>query len=300
MVRYDANQLELGHRTTPESSSLSTPTATPLMGNRYLDDRRRGTTNSKSSVVDSGSRKRPILAIRTVSPLVQQPIDNTSPTHPMKMRHGLDPVPKIRGSLRDMELGADTSPANGHSWKGKAKPDNLVQHEAKEPRRKRNEPSFSSKIKDILEWRTMKPGIRVNLERQENGDHGSATRTKKPTGRMRDLWKGRRPKGPKAGQMYEIVNQHIIEDSIDRTVTISTWRERVDEGRGSDTDNTSVYYFSPGGYGHEGAHLVEVNGNLGRRLLGGHGSSAPRGVKSDPSSTTTKVCSIFDHPRRDG
>jgi hypothetical protein len=202
-----------------------------------------------------------------------------------------------------MELGTGASLANGHGWKGKI--DNLFQHETKE--RKRNEPTISSKIKDILEW---KLGTGVHLERKDYGDHGSAKTTEKAAEGMRDLWKSRRIespkfKGPKAGQIYEIVNQHIIEDSMERTVTISTWREQVDDGHGSDTDSTSVYYISPGGYAHEDAHIVEVNANFGRQLPGSrHGSrkeikGTPYGAieaNNGPSSTGTKVRSIQSPP----
>ena len=204
-----------------------------------------------------------------------------------------------------MELGTGASNANGHGWKGMAKIDNLYQHETKE--RKRNEPTISSKIKDILEW---KLGTGVHLERKDNGDHGSAKKTEKAAEGMRDLWKSRRiespkNKGPKAGQIYEIVNQHIIEDSMDRTVTISTWREQVDEGHESDTDSTSIYYISPGGYAREDAHIVEVSADFGRQLLGSrHGSRKEQGTpygaieaNNGPSSKTTKVRS-FQSPQR--
>jgi hypothetical protein len=246
------------------------------MVNRNLDDVMRGSMTSKSSVMASGSLKRPILAVRTVPPLVHHVNDNTSPTPPMTKRHHLDLGPKYRRSLRDMELGTGASLSNGHGRKGMAKIDNLFQHETKE--RRRNEPTVSSKIKDILEW---KLGTGVHLERKDNGDHhGSAKKTEKADKGMRDLWKSRRIespkiKGPKAGQIYEIVNQHIIEDSMDRTVTISTWREQADEGHGSDTDSTSIYYISPGGYAHEDAQIIEVNNGL---------------------SSTTKVRSIQSSP----
>ena len=255
----------------------------------------------------SGSLKRPILAIRTVSPLVHQVNDNTSHVPPMTMRHNLDLVPRYRSSLRDMELGTGPSLANnGHGWRGMAKTDNIFQHERKE--RKRNEPTISSKIKDILEW---KLGTGVHLERKDNGDHGSAKNTEKAAEGMRDLWKKSRRiespknKGPKAGQIYEIVNQHIIEDSMDRTVTISTWREQMDEGHGSDTDSTSIYFISPGGYAPEDAHMLEVSSNFGTQLLGSrHGSRkgvqgtsyGAVGVNNGPSSTTTKVRFIQSPP----
>ena len=250
----------------------------------------------------SGSLKRPIPAIRTKSPLVRQVNDNASPTPPMTTRHNLDPVPKFRGSLRDMDLKTDASPVNGHGWKGKKKTENSFQHRTKQ--RKRDEPIISTKVKDILEWRTMKP---ETVERQH---HGNAKQAAKATGGIRDLWKSRRigslkNKGPKAGQVYEIVNQHIIEDSMDRTVTISTWRERVDEGCDLDTDTMSVYYISPGGYAREDAHMAEVNTNLGRQglLLGSRHGSKTETQSSTPypepveaytsggpkSSTTAKV-----------
>jgi hypothetical protein len=266
-----------------------------LMGNQDLDDVMRGGMSSKRSLIASGSLKRPILAIRTVSPLVHQVNDNTSSsTPPMRKQHNLDPIPKFGSSLRDTELGTDSSPSNDHGWKGMAKTEKLFQHEPKE--RKRNEPTVSSKIKDILEWRTMKLGT---VERQ---DYGSAKKkTEKTTGGTRDPWKSRRielpKKGPKAGQLYEIINQHIIEDGMDRTVTISTWREQVDEERGSDTDTTSVYYISPDGYARGGAHMVEV-ASFGGRLPGSRSESrketqgTPHGLVGGASPTTAKVRSI--------
>lgn len=301
---YDANPLELGHRSKRNPSSFSNPTIVSLMGNKNLDDVMQGSMNSKSSLMASGSLKRPILAIRTVSPLVQQTNDNTSPTPSMTMGYNSDPVPKSRSRLRDMELRTDPAPANGHGWNGMAKTENLIQHERKE--RKRNEPSISSKMKDILEWRTMKLGTGVRLERQDRS--GSANKTEKAGG-MRDLWKsGRKNKGPKAGQLYEIVNQHIIEDSMERTVTLSTWREQVDEGRGSDsTDTTDVYYIGPDGYAREGAYMTEV-AYLGRRPLESRNGSRketqrkPYGLveaNRGPSSTITKVCSIQLTPTSD-
>ena len=255
--------------------------------------------------MDSSSRKRPILAISTISPLVRQANDNTSPTYPMTMRHHFDPVPKICSGLRDAQLGNDRPPVNGHGWKGKEKTD-VFQPETKERMRKRNEPTISSKIRDILEWRTMKAGADACPERGNSDDHRNAkkTSTKKAAGGMRDLWKSRqitspslKNKGPKPGQLYEIVNRHIVEDSIDRTVTISTWREQVDEEHGSDTDNMSIYYISPHGYAHE---CGEVNAEFGKRLLEStHGSKREnqgtyRSVGEDdvPSSILAKVCSI--------
>jgi len=198
-----------------------------------------------------------------------------------------------------MQFGSDKSPDNSHRWK--ARTDDSFQHGPKE--RKRNQATFSSKVRDILEWRMMKPGTAIYLERQDDGDHGSAKKTKKVAGAMRDLWKSRninnpKDKGPKAGQLYEIVNRHVIEDSIDKTVTLSTWRERVDGGHESDTDNMSIYYISPDGYAHEGAHAAEVNANFERRQLGSrhefrrqnHGTShGPVEADNDPSSTSTKV-----------
>ena len=297
-------KLERGHRTTRNSSSFSAPSPLQFMDDQNLDDVMRGSMTSKSSLIASGSLKRPILAVRTVSPLIHQINDNTSPTPPMIKRHNLDLVPKYSRSLLDVELGTGASLANGHGWKGMEKIDNLIQHETKE-RRRRNEPTFSSKIKDILEW---KIGTGVPLERKDNGDPGSARKTEKAAEGMRDLWKSRRiespkNKGPRAGQIYEIINQHIIEDNMDRTVTISTWREQVnvDEGHGSDTDSTSIYYISPGGYASEDAHIVEVNADFGRQLLGSrHGArkaiqGTPYGAiqaNNGPSSTATKVRSI--------
>ena len=295
--------LERGHRTTKNpSSSFPTPTdIMHFMGNdQNLDDVMQGGMTSKGSLVASGILKRPILAVRTVSPLAHQVNDNTPP---MTKRHNLDLGPKYRMNLRDMEFGTGASLANGHGWKGITKIDNLIQHETKE--RRRNVPTISSKIKDILEW---KLGTGVHLERKDNnGDKhhdGSANKkTEKAAEGMRDLWKSRRiesskNKGPKAGQLYEIVNQHIIEDSMDRTVTIATWREQVDDGHGSDTDSTSIYYISPGGFAREDAHMVEVNANFGRQLLGsrhdsdGSRKGTPYGAIEGPSSTTTKVRSI--------
>ena len=266
--------------------------------NQNIDDVMQGSMNSKSSLMASGSLKRPLLAIRTVSPLAHQvPSDNTSPTPPMMMRHNLDFVPKSRStSFHDTDLRTGASHVNGHGWRGMAKPDNnIFQQGTKE--RKRNEPTISSKIKDILEW---KLGTGVHHERKDSGDHGS----KKTAEGMRELWKSRRVesprnKGPRAGQIYEIVNQHIIEDSMDRTVTISTWREQADEGHGSDTDSTSIYYISPGGYAREDAHMLEVNADFGRSLLGSRhkdiqGTSSYGAVEANngPSSITTKVRSI--------
>ena len=273
-----------------------------FMDNQSLDDVMRGSMTSKSSLMASGTLRRPILAVRTVSPLVQQVNDNTSP--PMIMRHNLDLVPKYSRNLRDVERGTGASHANGHGWKGMAKIDNIFQHETK-----RNEPTFSSKIKDILEW---KIGTGVPLERKDNGDHRSAKKTEKAAEGIRDLWKSRRiestkNKGPRAGQIYEIVNQHVIEDNMDRTVTISTWREQVDvdDRHGSDTDSTSIYYISPGGYAREDAHIVEVNADFGRQLLGSrHGfrrkeiQGTPYGVieANNGPSSTTKVSLIQSPP----
>ena len=276
-----------------------------LMVNQNLDDVMRGSMTLKSSQMASGSLKRPNLAVRTVSPLVHHVNDNTSHTPPMTKRHNLDLMPKYRRSLRDMKLGTGASLANGHGWKGMEKNDNLFQHETKE--RKRNEPTISSKIKDILEW---KLGTGVYLERKDNGGHGSVKKTEKAVEGVRDLWKSRRiesskNKGPRAGQIYEIVNQHIIEDSTDRTVTISTWREQVDvdQGHGSDTDNTSVYYISPGGYAREDAHIVEVNADFGRQPPGSRHRKEIQGTpygaivaNNGPSSITAKVRSIQSPP----
>ena len=303
---YD--QLERGHRNTRNPSSFSTSTPLQLMDDRNVDDVMQGSMTSKSSLLASGILKRPILAVRTESPLVHQVNDNTSATPPMSKRQYLDLVPKYRESLHDMELGTGASLPDSHRWKGMEKIDNLFQHEKKE--RKRNEPTISSKIKDILEW---KLGTGVHPQRKDKGDHGNAKKTEKAAENMRDLGKSRRrlessrSKGPKAGQIYEIVNQHIIEDSTDRTVTISTWREQVDvdQGHGSDTDSTSIYYISPGGYAREDAHIVEVNADFARQLLGPwHGSKkeiqgTPYGAieaNNGPPSGTTKVCLIQSLP----
>ena len=204
---------------------------------------------------------------------------------------------------------SNTSPSNVAKRQANDKTDDSSEHEMN---RKRNEPpTFSSKIKDILEWRTMKVGNGVHQpgRQRENGnaggDHESAKtkKTKKAVGGMPDLWKSRhieysRNKGPKPGQMYEVVNRHIIEDSIDRTVTISTWREQAEEGNGSDTDTMSIYYISPGGYAHEGEHAADVNAKLKRRLLGSKNGSRTENqgtsygrveADTDSSSTLAKV-----------
>jgi hypothetical protein len=199
-----------------------------------------------------------------------------------------------------MQLEDDTLPANGHRWKGKT--DDLFQHETKATKRGRDGPTLSSKIRDILEWRTMKDGTSLHLD---SGDRGSAKNTKKAAGGMRDLWKGRniesrKNKGPKPGQMYEIANRYIIEDSIDRTVTISTWRERAEEEHSSDTDTMSIYYVGLDGYAHEN------DGKFERRPLGSrHGSRretqgtsyGPFESDKGPSSISAKVRSTHC-PRR--
>lgn len=299
---YD--QLERGHRTTRNPSSFSTPTPMQFMDNRNVDDVMQGSmpVTPKSSLLASGILKRPILAVKTESPLGHQVNDNTShASHipSMSKRQYLDLGPKYRGT--------GASLPNSSRRKGIEKIDNLFQHEKKE--RKRNEPTISSKIKDILEW---KLGTGVHHQRKENGDHGNAKKTEKAAENMRDLGRIRRidssrNKGPKAGQIYEIVNQHVIEDSTDRTVTISTWREQVDmdQGHGSDTDSTSVYYISPGGYAREDAHIVEVNADFARQLLrswhkskkeiqGTHYGAIE--ANNGPPSRTTKVRSIQSLP----
>lgn len=80
---------------------------------------------------------------------------------------------------------------------------------------------------------------------------------------------------------------------MDRTVTISTWREQVDDGYDLDTDTTSVYYISPGVYAGEGAHMAEVNTNLGRRT---HGRT-PYGPVEANSSTKAKSLANFNEYR---
>ncbi|KAG7450978.1 uncharacterized protein BT62DRAFT_926639 [Guyanagaster necrorhizus] len=71
-------------------------------------------------------------------------------------------------------------------------------------------------------------------------EHGKARRMNGSTGR-------RAPRtGPKAGQEFDVVHDQILEDGPERTVTISTWRERV--AKEAKYEDMSVYYMTQGDY----------------------------------------------------
>ncbi|THU99844.1 hypothetical protein K435DRAFT_476803 [Dendrothele bispora CBS 962.96] len=74
-----------------------------------------------------------------------------------------------------------------------------------------------------------------------------------------------------AVQNYEVVNNHVVEDGPERTVTISTWREQVaNEARRSEVE-MSIYYVNADEYAVEGldeAALASYNRLTGRKETG--------------------------------
>ncbi|KAF8648757.1 hypothetical protein AX16_006184 [Volvariella volvacea WC 439] len=68
--------------------------------------------------------------------------------------------------------------------------------------------------------------------------------------------------GPRAGQDYEMIDRRVVEETPERTVTISTWREQVAREM---QDAMSVYYVTPGDYAAEAS-----GGSHGRSLSYGH------------------------------
>jgi hypothetical protein len=88
----------------------------------------------------------------------------------------------------------------------------------------------------------------------------------------------RKVEGPMSGQAYRMIDRRIIEDTPERTVTISTWREEVAR-RASDA--MSVYYVNPDDYamadGETSVTATRAAPNQARRHRDeGHSSSRSR------------------------
>ncbi|KAK0469991.1 uncharacterized protein EV420DRAFT_83801 [Desarmillaria tabescens] len=96
-------------------------------------------------------------------------------------------------------------------------------------------------------------------------DHGKARRMNGSTGRKAPRT------GPKAGQEFDVVHDQILEDGPERTVTISTWRERV--AKEAKYEDMSVYYMTQGDY--EVQETTEGRSSGGPSARGGKSQEAP-------------------------
>ncbi|KAJ7578204.1 hypothetical protein C8J56DRAFT_358575 [Mycena floridula] len=103
---------------------------------------------------------------------------------------------------------------------------------------------FSSSTEgDVPETRKMyqKPPRKRTVNDRVGQIHGHSNGNRAwPTVRNRELTRARE----RTAMDYELVNDRILEDSPEKTVTISTWRERVAQAREGEAD-ISVYYLRP-------------------------------------------------------
>lgn len=72
-----------------------------------------------------------------------------------------------------------------------------------------------------------------------------------------------RRKGPRAGQEYEIVNKKVIEETPEKTVAITTWREQVAlETNPNDVETMSIHYMGLEDYAAAERTMTEVDSNV--------------------------------------
>ncbi|KAK0193594.1 hypothetical protein F5146DRAFT_388825 [Armillaria mellea] len=118
-------------------------------------------------------------------------------------------------------------------------------HEYKQPRRDMARSLGSKKVLDsgvgrLALERLNGSSMRLRRASESVLEHGKARRMNGSTGR-------KAPRaGPKAGQEFDVVHDQILEDGPERTVTISTWRERV--AKEAKYEDMSVYYMTQGDY----------------------------------------------------
>ncbi|CAA7262862.1 unnamed protein product [Cyclocybe aegerita] len=270
--------------------------STPL--NEDFDAVTQGGTTSKGAATTVGtSRRRPILAIRTTSPFVEK--DEGSVGRMTTPRPRFDPMRVFRNSFRT-KTPREAPAVNGRQWKGKerATDDNgEIDHKA------------AAKAMGIREWLKGKSGSDIHRAAtlparrlEDSGTPSHPMKTRQTVGGVKDLFRDRhagsstRDRGPKPGQRYEMINRRIVENSEDRTVEISMWKQHTPgEVRPEDADRMSIYYLSADDYAREveGNTLVEwmvadpaTNGQT-------HQSLSNSGTKMDPPQSPPRM-----EPRR--
>ncbi|KAF8886242.1 hypothetical protein CPB84DRAFT_1787760 [Gymnopilus junonius] len=236
--------------------------------------------------MDSVNNKRPTLAIRTTSPLAELNDGSTARTLTPKPR--FDPMRSFRNSFRSRQDENDDPSMSRRQWKGKEKA--IVVDEAEESR----ESKVAVKAREIRAWMMGKSGSDIHRStaypdhRQDKGETSYATKTRQTVGgffknRRRDT--SRLDRGPKPGQTYEIVNRRIVENSPEKTVEISTWREHAVEQANDDEDKMSIYYINADEYTREGFYANEANPKVEWRMEGSVVSQADR-LGSNTGSTS--------------
>ncbi|KAJ7228118.1 hypothetical protein B0H12DRAFT_232747 [Mycena haematopus] len=110
--------------------------------------------------------------------------------------------------------------------------------------------------------------------------------------------------GPLAGQDYEMVRYHVLEEGPDCTVSISTWREQAIEEADSDQD-MSVYFVEPDDYIPLGTSaaveimsiMAEANlaSGSGERNKGAREPSGKLGAAKASKSSICKGCVLINN-----
>ncbi|KDR83030.1 hypothetical protein GALMADRAFT_152020 [Galerina marginata CBS 339.88] len=251
-------------------------------------------TTPKATEMTSPDGRRPTLAVRTSTPLVELNDGSTVRTATPKPR--FDPIKAFRSSFRGRQAGSEAPSVNSQRrWKGKGKAGALDEEE----NQKKEESRVASKAREIREWMKGRSGSDIHrsatyagTSKQDKGDTSYATKTKQTIGGVRDLFKNRRPpqndRGPRPGQTYEIVNRRIIETNPEKTVEISTWREHSGKGKAeTDEDRMSIYYLSADEYPQDGDYANEASPKVEWRIEGSEISRIER-ERSQAGSTSNR------------
>ncbi|KAF8955957.1 hypothetical protein BDZ97DRAFT_1854189 [Flammula alnicola] len=238
------------------------PSTSPPVAIDINDNNTKRGTLGKGTATASGGQKRPMLAVRTTSPVVDQNDGSTARTTTPRPR--FDPMRAFRNSFLGKQGGNEGPSGSGHRWKGKGREEPPREDEAVEMRESR----VSAKAREIREWMKGKSGSDIHRSasyadsKPGNGGTKLPAKNRQTVGGVRDLFKNRRTapaprdRGPKAGQTYEIVDHRIIENNPERTVEISTWREEATKKPKpeEEEDTMSIYYISADEYAQEGEH----------------------------------------------
>ncbi|KAF9485748.1 hypothetical protein BDN70DRAFT_456744 [Pholiota conissans] len=213
---------------------------------------------------DNQPFKRPAIAIRTTSPFLEPNGGTTAHMESTPKPTKFDPMQAFRnsflGKTTDNEDLSQTSSVA--RWKGKDKALPVVDDSMERIRQSK----LSTKAIEIREWLQGKSGTgmhrtaptsRKTANRNAEPDNSNSRQPK--MGTIRSLFKNNRPppppkdRGPKPGQTYEIINNRVVENTEDRTVEISTWREQpVQRTKSNDDERMSIYYLSADEYPQDG------------------------------------------------
>ncbi|KAF9451829.1 hypothetical protein P691DRAFT_698441 [Macrolepiota fuliginosa MF-IS2] len=100
-----------------------------------------------------------------------------------------------------------------------------------------------------------------------------------------------RRRGPRAGQELEVVNRKVVEDTPEKTVTISTWREQVArETSPNDVETMSIHYMGLEDYAAAERTMTEVDSNV---------QSAQRTLHETGRSDSIRSTRPADEPSKD-